>query len=235
MTKSSLPPDPVMIYMDDMDRWYVESRFYWTIQEPTSESMTQGVDELSAIDLRYSFAVLSLLKTEDKIKGGRIADCGGGIGRVSFQILTHFFDKIDIIDPIPHFLLKAREYIEKDSPIEVYQVGLEEWNPTATYDAFWIQWVLCYLTDADIIAFLKRCRDCATQSCLFLVKENVAGINLEAEKSRYEYYPDKHSICRTFTHFIELFQSAGLFMEEYRVQPNWPDDYLTVVLFVLRK
>lgn len=235
VSKYSLPPDPVMLYMEIIDQWYVESRFYWTIQEPTADSMTQGIGELSLVDLKYSYSILALLKSEDRITGGRVADCGGGIGRVSFQILAHFFDKIDIIDPIPHFLLKAREYIEKEVPVEVHQFGLEEWNPKATYDAFWIQWTLSYLTDTDLIAFLRRCKDHSTNNCLFLIKENIGGRDLDSDKSQYEYYPEKHSICRTYTHYCELFQKAGLVLEEYRVQPNWPDTYLTVVLFILHK
>ncbi|OHS96701.1 hypothetical protein TRFO_37105 [Tritrichomonas foetus] len=229
------PPDPSMLYNDRMDTWYINSRFYWSIQEPNVESMTQGPDELSITDLRYTFFVLSLLKSEDKIKGGRVADCGGGIGRVSFQVLSHFFDKIDIIDPIPQFLLKAREYLEKEVPVEIFQVGLEEWMPSETYDAFYIQWTLCHLTDNDIVDFLRRCKENSTKQALFFIKENIAGMTLETEKSQFEYYPEKNSICRTYKHYLSLFKEAGLVLEEYRVQPNWPVDFLTVVLFVLKK
>ncbi|KAK8895630.1 Alpha N-terminal protein methyltransferase 1B [Tritrichomonas musculus] len=229
------PVDPKKIYQDKIKSWYVESRFYWSMQEPNVESMTQGPDELSVTDLRYTYFVLSLLKSEDKIKGGRIADCGGGIGRVSFQVLTHFYDQIDIIDPIPHFLLKAREYLEKELPVEIYQVGLEEWNPTEIYNAFFVQWTLCQLTDEDIVSFLRRCKESSTDDAYFFIKENIAGMTLKTDKSQYEFYPDKNSICRTYNHYCELFQEAGLILQEYRVQPNWPIDFLTVVLFVLRK
>jgi protein N-terminal methyltransferase len=234
LPKPSLPPDPVHIFISKADRWYLESRFFWSIQDPTVESMAQGVNELSTADLRYTYAVLSLLKSEDKLRGGRVADCGGGIGRVALQVLTHFFDRIDIIDPIPHFLLKAREYIEKEVPLDVYQVGIEEWTPSQTYDAFYIQWTLCHLTDDDIISFLRRCREHISPTGYFLIKENVAGLTLESEKPEYEFYPEKNSVCRTFSHLCRLFRDAGLFLEEYRIQPNWPKDFLIVVLFILR-
>ena len=235
ITKATLPPDPASIFSNHQPNWYVESRFYWSIQEPTVEAMCQGSDEISTIDLRFTFALLTLLKSENRFKGGRVADCGGGIGRVSFQVLSHFFDKIDIIDPIPHFLLKAREQIEKDLPIEVIQAGLEEWKPATVYDAYYVQWTLCYLTDADAVAFLKRCREKATDKCVFIIKENVAGLNMQADKSEYEFYPDKNALCRTHKHFLQLFREAGLMLEEYRVQPNWPKDSLAVVIFVLKK
>jgi protein N-terminal methyltransferase len=233
--KISLPSDPALIYMAKQEKWYLESRFFWSIQEPSVESMTQGGGELSTVDLRYTFSVLSLLKSEDRIRGGRVADCGGGIGRVAFQVLTHFFDKIDIIDPIPHYLMKAREYIEKEMVLEVFQMGLEEWTPVYVYDAFYIQWTLCHLTDIDLIDFLRRCREKSTPKGLFLIKENVAGGSLDADKDEYEYYEDKNSVCRTFGHYLELFAEAGLIMEEYRIQPNWPRDFCMVILFVLRK
>lgn len=233
--KSTLPQDPNLIYIEKQDRWYVESRFFWSIQEPNIESMCQGVNELSTLDLRYTFSVLSLLKSEDRIKGGRIADCGGGIGRVSFQVLSHFFDKIDIIEPIPHFLLKAREFIEKDVPLETYQVGLEEWHPSNTYDAFYIQWTLCHLTDSDLVTFLRKCKNNSTNDCIFLIKENISGLSLDSDKSEYEYYSDKNSVCRTYSHYLALFREAGLLLEEYRLQPNWPNEFLPVALFVLKK
>jgi protein N-terminal methyltransferase len=235
MQRLSLPPDPNLIFLSRQDRWYLESRFFWSVQDPSIESMTQGVGELSTVDLRYTFSVLSLLKSEDKIRGGRVADCGGGIGRVAFQVLTHFFDKIDIVDPIPHYLLKAREYIEKEVPLETFQVGLEDWTPTFTYDAYFIQWTLCHLTDVDLVAFLRRCKERSVPNCLFLIKENVAGASLDADRDDYEYYSDKNSVCRTFIHFLDLFAEAGLFMEEYRIQPNWPKDFCMVVLFILRR
>jgi protein N-terminal methyltransferase len=232
--KPSLPPDPADVFIHKGEKWYLESRFFWSIQDPTVESMAQGVNELSTVDLRYTHAFLSLLKSEDKIRGGHVADCGGGIGRVSLQVLSHFFQKIDIIDPIPHFLFKAREYIEKDVPLEIFQLGLEDWTPALTYDAYYIQWTLCNLTDVDLVAFLRRCRDHLSPTGLVLIKENVAGLTLTCDKSEYEFYPEKNAICRTFTHFTELFRDAGLFLEEYKVQPNWPKDFLSVILFVLR-
>ena len=229
------PSDVTKLYEGKMDKWYVESRFYWSIQEPTIESMINGPENSSTPDLKFSYTVLSLLKFEEKINGGRVADCGGGIGRVAYQVLSHFYDKIDIIDPIPHFLFKAQETIEKDSNIETDQVGLEEWNPHNTYDAFWCQWVLCQLTDEHLVEFLKKCKENSTDSALFFVKENVAGHDFQAQKSQYEYNSEKNAIYRTFNHWVELFNSAGLILSEYRVQPDWPDNMLSVVLFVLRK
>lgn len=234
-SKISYPADVEKLYANKLDKWYIESRFYWSTQEATVESMINGPDNSSTPDLKFSYTVLSLLKFEEKIHGGRIADCGGGIGRVAFQVLIHFFDKIDIIDPIPHFLFKAREYIEKDAPVETEQVGLEEWNPQKTYDAFWIQWTLCQLTDADVIAFLKKCKENSTDNAMVFVKENVAGHDFKAAKSEYEYNSEKNAIHRTYNHWIELFNTAGLILEEYRIQPDIPDNMLTVVLFVLRK
>ena len=35
-----------------------------------------------------------------------------------------------------------------------YEVGLQEFKFERDYDAIWIQWVVCYLTDEDLIKFL---------------------------------------------------------------------------------
>jgi hypothetical protein len=69
---------------------------------------------------------------------------------------------------------------------------------------------------------------------IILVKENVAGLTVTCEKYEYEFYPEKNSICRTFRHFAELFRESGLYLEEYKIQPNWPKEFLSVILFVLR-
>jgi len=233
--KVALPADPALLYADKLERWYVESRFYWSIQDSTVESMVNGPENISNSDLKFSFLVLSLLKSEGKINGGRIADCGGGIGRVSFQVLTHFFERIDIIDPIPHFLFKAREIIEKEAIIETEQFGIEEWNPSNVYDAFWVQWVLCHLTDGDIVSFLKRCKDSSTQNCLMFLKENVSGFTIDDDITNYEYYQEKKSICRTFSHFHSLILQSGWILEEYRFQPDLPDNSIPVILFILKK
>lgn len=233
MTK--LPDDPEKVWAENSEKWYVTSRFYWSTQEPTIESMINGPENASSPDLKFTFNVLSLLKFEEKIKGGRVADCGGGIGRVAFQVLLHFFDRIDVIDPIPHFLFKSKEIIEKDVPIETIRCGLEEWTPTNTYDAFWCQWSLCQLTDADLISFLKKCKESSTDKALFLIKENVAGHDFDVAKSQYEYSSEKSAIYRTYKHWLDIFAQCGLVLMEYRIQPDWPDNMLTVVLFVLRK
>lgn len=41
-----------------------------------------------------------------------------------------------------------------------YFKGLHKFMPTENqkYDVIWIQWVLGYITDSDLVEFLKKCR-----------------------------------------------------------------------------
>ena len=37
--------------------------------------------------------------------------------------------------------------------------GVQAFDPApTTYDVVWVQWVIGHLTDADLVAFLRRCK-----------------------------------------------------------------------------
>ena len=50
---------------------------------------------------------------------GRALDCGAGIGRITKNLLSRYFEKTDLVDQDPKFIERARENF-KDSP----KVGL---------------------------------------------------------------------------------------------------------------
>ena len=89
-----------------------------------------------------------------------------------------------------------------------YHKGLQEFTYEVQYDAIWIQWVLCYLTDDDILSFLRKTKesglsksDDGKKQGLVFVKENVHGGSFLLDKS-------DNSVMRTNEQFLALFEDA---------------------------
>lgn len=86
-----------------------------------------------------------------------------------------------------------------------YLKGLQEFQYEHKYDAIWIQWVLCYLTDNDIAEFLQKTKEEGLSSSedgktgLIFIKENVhVGNTFLLDKS-------DNSVMRSNDLFVALF------------------------------
>lgn len=107
--------------------------------------------------------------------------------------------------------------------------------PRRRYDVVWIQWVLNYLTDADLLAFLQRCaralRDPARD--LVFVKENMLASSADDDAS-FNFDQSDSSVTRSEAHFRRIFAAAGLRVVGYDQQKSFPKDMLPVRMFALR-
>ncbi len=63
-------------------------------------------------------------------------------------------------------------------------MGLQEFQFEFKYDIVWVQWVLCYLTDEDLIAFLHKCKTHLVdqKNGMVYVKENVHDTSFYVDK-----------------------------------------------------
>lgn len=86
---------------------------------------------------------------------------GAGVGRVVEHVLSKQFAKTDLLEPLPHFMTKAKDALESCSEKigTYYETGMEKFEFQRKYDLIWFQWVIGHLTDKDLVAFLKKCRD----------------------------------------------------------------------------
>ena len=90
-----------------------------------------------------------------------------------------------------------------------------------------MQWVLCYLTDDDLVEFLIKCRQNLSSNGLIVAKENVSeGVS----------YLDKsdNSVARTRAEFEDIFKRAGLSIEKNGVQQGLPEGLMEVRMWVLK-
>ncbi len=91
----------------------------------------------------------------------RALDCGSGIGRVTKNVLLHYFTTVDMADLTQNFLDSSTTYLGKsnDRIGEKFRTGLQDFVPKENYyDVIWIQLVSGQLTDLHFKRFLKRCK-----------------------------------------------------------------------------
>lgn len=94
----------------------------------------------------------------------------------------------------------------------------EEFTPTRSYDLIWMQWVLMYIPDREVVAFLQRCRLRMSLGSAVVVKENVANGRTAEEGV------DDEELCvtRCSSHYEALFSQAGFKVARKRQQKRWP-------------
>lgn len=85
-------------------------------------------------------------------------DVGAGIGRVSQDLLLHFFDKVSLLECTESFIDKARESIPADKIESIFPKTMQEFQARpedcGKYDIVWIQWVIIYASDGKTIRYL---------------------------------------------------------------------------------
>lgn len=102
------------------------------------------------------------------------------IGRITEGLLLSIAEEVDVVEPIAKFT----EGLSKKTGIrQVFNVGLEEWQPSegVKYGLIWNQWCVGHLTDEQLVRYLERCKTVLTpDDGLIVVKENTStsGVDL---------------------------------------------------------
>ncbi|OTF74919.1 alpha N-terminal protein methyltransferase 1A-like protein, partial [Euroglyphus maynei] len=163
----------------------------------------------------------------------RCLDCGAGIGRVSKYVLSKFFDEIDLLEQNETFVLKAKDFLGNDYQRvkNTFVQGIHEFTPIdgIIYDCIWGQWVYGYLTDNDLILFLKKCLQILDkQNGFIVIKDNVSADG--------NPYMDEEDGCitRTESEFLNIFSKVpNLIIKDIFRQKKMPKELLPVKMFVL--
>ncbi|OKL56519.1 hypothetical protein UA08_08235 [Talaromyces atroroseus] len=188
-----------------------------------------------------------------KLKRG--VDCGAGIGRVTEGLLGKVCETVDVVEPVEKFaqvirdgpLMKKqkqnKEGVEKDENEDedgqdgvvedVYIVGLENWHPEKKYDLIWNQWCVGHLTDAQLVAYLKRAASALTPNGLLVLKEN----NSTELDGTDAFDAVDNAVTRTDESFRRLFKEAGLVLFKSEEQLGFPRqlNLLPVRYYALRR
>ncbi|ATY62914.1 DUF858 domain [Cordyceps militaris] len=200
-------------------------RKYWENAEATDDGMLGGIptfkaySHISRMDIQASRAFLARLGIGLKANRALVksaVDAGAGIGRITTNLLLHVADEVDVVEPVARFTepLKGTKGVR-----QIYNVGLEEWQPIqgTQYDIIWTQWCLGYLTDPQILKYLEVCKTVLTpESGLLIVKENVSS-GLEDLFDAAD-----NSVTRLDERFRHLFAQANLRIVRTDEQPVRP-------------
>lgn len=224
--------------MSNRDKWYDDVIEYWKTMTPDVKGMLQGYEgceEVSNTDCIGSQVFLEHLKADGHLKTDlvRALDCGGGVGRVSKGVLTKCFKTVDILEQMPSFTAKIREYLgEEDAPKceNIFTESIQDFQPQVQvhrYDMVWIQWVVGHITDVDLVAFLSRCVKALTHGGLICLKENVSGVDPVFDE-------DDCSVTRNKEKFDQIFKAAKLEVVSTSRQKGFPKDFFAVDMIALK-
>eukprot|EP00927_Polykrikos_kofoidii_P067995 TRINITY_DN63407_c0_g1_i1.p1 TRINITY_DN63407_c0_g1~~TRINITY_DN63407_c0_g1_i1.p1 ORF type:complete len:319 (+),score=63.18 TRINITY_DN63407_c0_g1_i1:77-958(+) len=212
------------------EKWYAKATDHWLEQEASVDGVLGGYSETNGPDLRESKRFITLLKKTPSPPGnGRALDCGAGIGRVTKGLLLDCFKEVDLVEPCAKLLDVARADLKGLPAGKFMNASLQDFDlDEALYDVIWAQWVLLYLTDDDLVRFLRRCQKGLREGGMICVKENVVLTG------KWTIDRDDNSIMRTDKHYQEIFQRAGLKIVRDMRQTCWPTDLYPVKMYALQ-
>jgi protein N-terminal methyltransferase len=220
----------------DLSTWYDRAKdWYEDSCLPTVDGVLGGIGYISDIDLEGSRNFLKKLKLP-QVNNNSLSlacECGAGIGRVTKGLLLDFFDRCDLVESSSRLLSAAPDYIggTLSSKCRFYCSELQNWEPgrEKKYSIIWIQWVLIYLTDYDIVQFLRRCSDSLIEGGWIILKENTCS------EEAFVVDVDDASITRSLEYWLDLILTTGLVVQDIVWQDDFPDEIYPVPIIALQR
>ena len=226
--------DDDRVSMDNPEKWYGDAQEFWKNVSPTVDGMLGGHAYVSPADVQGSTDFINEFFEDSGgfLKNDYALDCGAGIGRVTKHFLLPLFKKVDMVEQDKTFLDQAPTYLGEDNSQRVgerFCNGLQDFTPEAKrYNLIWIQWVLLYLTDDDLVKFLQRCKAALLPNGLICLKENIVFKRSVTDR-------EDSSITRTDKRLKKLISKAGLNVIKQDMQQGFPKGLLKVKMYALRE
>ena len=206
------------------EEWYRTAEEWYQDNCPeTLDGVLGGFGSISPRDLEGSkqfLEDLSVIRPAFDVADGDVAELGAGIGRVSKCLLIPLGAKqCDLVESSARLVAAAPGYIgdEYANKCRFYCAKLQEWvpPPSTKYRIIWIQWVLCYLQDDDVVALLKRCADSLDEDGVIILKENVCDEHFVVDV-------EDASIARSLQYIMLLLRESGLSVVLKSQQDKFP-------------
>ena len=130
-----------------------------------------------------------------------------------------------MIDVTEGFINESKKFLgEEDSKriAKFHVCGLQNFYPEINkYDLIWIQWVLGYLKDNDLVDFFKRCKLALKPNGVIVLKENVSV-------SEPEWDEADSSWTRPRQAYLNLIHKADMVVLREERQRKFPDEIYEV-------
>jgi protein N-terminal methyltransferase len=215
--------------------WYSKAEDYYEENcDATINGVLGGFAAISDLDLEGSGKFIERVRRERPsldLSSGAACECGAGIGRVSKGLLLPLgVPRCDLVESSSRLLSAAPAYIGDPGAdrCRYYCAGLQDWEPPKdTYSIIWIQWVLCYLTDIDVIKFLRRCGQALRAEGIIVLKENTC------EDDNFVLDNEDASVTRSLPYLLKLVDEAGLCVVVQDIQDDLPGELFPVPMLAL--
>ncbi|KAF2867244.1 alpha-N-methyltransferase NTM1 [Massariosphaeria phaeospora] len=223
---------------------------YWSAIPSDLNGMLGGYPQTSRVDLQGSANFLTKLlrrgastrSTTTSSKQtplpplNRVADCGAGIGRITKGLLLGVARTVDVVEPVKKFTDELVSGLGSGhgQVSAVINLGLQDWTPEPySYNLIWNQWCLGHLTDAQLVAYLRRSPTPNVPPpppSYIIVKEN-----LSTDPHQHNIYDaEDSSVTRSDAKFRALFAEARLRLVATEVQRGMPRELYPVRMYALR-
>ena len=166
---------------------------------------------------------IAILKEQLKKLNGhadtRAIDIAGGDGSLAKELLVAKYKTVDLFDRCPTAVKKAKLALRNHPRIGHNSMStMEEFDWPEDYNAIFMVWVSGYLSNIDLVEFLKRAKTRLKTAAGPSRRKSKPGSfiilfdNVLAEGKKRE--PEKGQQFRTETRFEKIFKEASLFVHE---------------------
>lgn len=212
---------------------YQKRKEHWESKDSSIKSVLGGSEITQLPDVKASNELLTGLILTKQLIPNRVIDCGSGIGRVTEHVLLNFFNEIDLMEQSSNFIATCKTKFALNEKVKnIYHSSLQHFNFEREYDLIWIQWCLENIEDGDLNCFLKKCHKALSQNGMMIVKENY----YKGDKEKDAIYAELDlSKQRSDSTYLDLFKNNGFVLKKHFLNPNWPSDFMPLVVYVLAK
>ena len=234
-----------------MDRkaWYTDALDYWDDQKNCSadvEGVLGGFGSISEVDVEGSRNFLRGLVEKRRLKTGKALDLGGGVGRVSTNVLARIFDRVVMLEVSPRLCDAASKSMNTSaggsmdtdmdtdkegqqgsssvaSRVEVVCGGMETYRSLEGFDCIWCQWCVGHFSDKDFVTFLKSANEKMNRGAYIILKDNCTGAD-----EGFVFDEDDSSVTRSREHVDAIFCLGGWQKVEMKMQEGFPENIFPV-------